>query len=1270
MLNASRLVVRVRKNDYGVVCNVSRPQCLVNSNARALKHEVHRSGDKPFHVGAERNMTTPEIDELDGFKFVAFERLDQMNKYVEEFVQRPPFPRHRSGIMKKVGKRTNSALVTVPVSPSFSSSSKSRPTKTTNCSKKLPILTKHKRRLRKSDKRVVAERVHGFTFLSAFSVTDFDEYDREVAGLVEMSTPAKQKSSPLGPPFSVTKKVNKKSSCVTPKQFDKMSDSWEPETSQVASSSSTKLRGKPFSKHTVKTFSNHAGKNKITSSRPGIDHVKKLNMSVSSPSSAGISQLKTLPFGRSLSRKRLAETTLDATKNKKKKGKRHPHMQIDYPVHNRTASSSGSDESVIVMSDEHDLEESTVLDVCGVDDDSSSAWFIQQSIKEKRGKKVSVEEEHKPNKGKSNKKKRCKTCCANPCRIVEARKVGPLWGSNLPSYKVSCVTTCKLHPPGEIKLYPNCTKNGFVDTSIQTNANDIRMHQDFARRFAHHAMAVTSNGPRTMGIPKPKVEKVAPELPLSKSEHHRTSEQKRREMMHESFTELRRVISISQAIPDNGKISKQWILEHAKKVITTLDADSILLSAMKENLRLKNEKLKKRWKELSGREFDPSVSKVSAEGSGQTKLMNLYKQYRENVQKEVGTKDVLKRIDRNSLAHPSVVFAEKVLSQTTLEKKLSDTHPMDKPSETVAARQPGQTTSVSKPSQATSRSTRKPSQSPSANKSSHVTPLNQSSQATCTIASKAKESTSVSKSIHVTTLNQSRQSTCTVMSQPNQVITVSKSSHDTTQNQSSQATCAVGSQPNHSSAVKKSSEVTVVNKTSEAILYTRQSGTLSVDKQSNLVEVGAPKHSIQTPVNKPHDVMAVTKPGHSPFVNKMSHVVAVRIPSQAITVNNSSLTVPVRMASQTPAVNVPVSCQAIPLNRPSTSNSLPVNTPNQTTTMRMPTQAITINKLHHARTVPASILVPSHTIAMPNQPIPLQMASQSIPLSQPIHYMNLKKQSQPTNTSKLTQWTGVSEVTSPMFNKVPVEELGAFVEVGDTTGQPSDENQVDHNEIVLLDVAQTKDIPASTADQGQVKTLSLIPTSSCINVTLRSVGSITCNRIFNQKPVPSKPKSSAAHQGWLTNHKPTSEPNTVPEYSISKQEIGATPSIHSTPGPSCGQVLATSDTLLTKKCQDGENVIDSANEPGLCVISNVFSLSDAKAAESSNNNQPVTCITTLNNTLNEVHSYQDKLGPSKCEKPENAKLAKSQVNSDGDLTMHDHNYFTFEICSQSDENTV
>ena len=505
---------------------------------------------------------TPEVEELDGFKFQSFKKDEQINSIVA--AQR-----------KRVPKRSfaNFGLTTLSL---------------TNDS-----ATRIKKRNRKDDKRIVVDRVDGFTFISAFTLNDFDEYEKNP--VKRPLAPTKRKAGTINQSATLSKKMRKSDSS-TPESLpagvheEKLSNLTQKESPAANESGPKKKTVSPLTKSALVRLK------KISVS--GLNKNSPVNKQTKNvqDGSKGMNKNKT-SCSKSNKSINLKVPLMKIGSSKKPK---IPHMQIDKPILN-------GDKTIITLSDDEDNLE---LDVCGVDENSSSQ-FILNNMSKPNG----VSEEPKHSDASKPKKKLCRVCCAYPCRIVGARK-RPSSGSQFPSFDVSYTSRCQVHTPGEILL--NEPKQGKASISIQTTFTDIRMHLDFARRFPYRTIYVVSCQPSLYDDDLKLPDNLATATNQRCSESHRILEQKRREELHGLYCKLADTLSISK-----NRASKQWILENALKEIKSLETKSTHLNYTLNIEQSLNDTKRKRWEELAGKPY------VAPEPTSKSKLMELYEKYRQ-----------------------------------------------------------------------------------------------------------------------------------------------------------------------------------------------------------------------------------------------------------------------------------------------------------------------------------------------------------------------------------------------------------------------------------------------------------------------------------------------------------------------------------------------------------------------------------------------------------------------------------------------------------------
>ena len=516
----------------------------------------------------DENGKTPEVEEMDGFKFQSFQQGEQINTLVT--TQR-----------KRIPKRSyaNFGMTTL----SLSNDSGAR----------------IKKRNRKDDKRIVVDRVDGFTFISAFTLNDFDEYERNP--LKRPLAPTKRKAGRKNQSATSSKKV-KKADCSNPqssgapgaKAVEGLSNLTPKKSPPAVNEGSSKKTVSPLTKSALvrlKKISVHS----LNRNNPVKKQIKAAQETSRTAIRNKTSCSKT---------KKSMNLTVPLVKDggaKKPKNSEIPHMQIDKPIPGRT--------EVITLSDDDD--DNIELDVCGVDENSSS-HFILSNISKPR----CIHEKSKLAQPSKAKKKLCRVCCSYPSRIVEAKRVKSD-ANQFPSFDVSFTSKCQVHTPGEILV--NEPTQGKASVCIQTTFTDIQMHLDFARRFPYRTISVVSCEPSVCDEELKLSENLPPGTNQRCSENHRMLEQKRREELHGLYRKLADTISVSRV-----RASKQWILENALEEVKSLEAKNELLTAKLNSEKSENDKKRKRWEELAGKPYvGPDESR------GKSKFLELYKQYRQ-----------------------------------------------------------------------------------------------------------------------------------------------------------------------------------------------------------------------------------------------------------------------------------------------------------------------------------------------------------------------------------------------------------------------------------------------------------------------------------------------------------------------------------------------------------------------------------------------------------------------------------------------------------------
>ena len=497
---------------------------------------------------------TSKVEELNGLNFDSIEQGEHMNVFLKNHRKRFPTRSYAGFALSTLSLRNETT-------------------------------TRVKKRNRKDDKRVVIDRVDGFTFISAFTLNDFDEYEK----------------NPVKHPLAPTKrKLSTKTGSTVPKKRVK-----SPMVEELGSSVNAKgQQGEKIEPVVVsETGSNKAKTNVSPLTKSALVRLKKINLCGLNKSNNSL----------------VNKPTKNSTTSKVKKS-----INMKIPSGNRLHSSQCkgkkcSRDPLMLIGQHSSDEDSTELDICGVDESSSSQFIIKNinmpDEKQSIGPSLSKDEEKT-----KQKRKPCRVCCAYPCRIVGARRVKSS-DNQFPTFDVSFTSRCQVHTPGEIAVHNS--SQGKVNVCIQTTFTDIRMHLDFAKRFPYHAISVVSCQPSLYDDDLKLPDNIASGSTPRCSENHRVLEQKRREELHGLYCKLADTLSISK-----NRASKQWILENAMRQIKCLEAKDKLLTAKMNCEKSDNEKKRKRWEELAGKPYvasEKSVSKVS----GKSKLLELYEMYRQ-----------------------------------------------------------------------------------------------------------------------------------------------------------------------------------------------------------------------------------------------------------------------------------------------------------------------------------------------------------------------------------------------------------------------------------------------------------------------------------------------------------------------------------------------------------------------------------------------------------------------------------------------------------------
>ena len=516
---------------------------------------------------------TGKDEKLDGPNFVSFQQGEQMNTIVKN--QR-----------KRIPKRSFAGFGLSTLSMIDDTASRL------------------KKRNRKDDKRWVVDKVDGFTFISAFTLNDFDEYDMNT--VKRPLAPTKRKSTSKIESATLVKKV-KKPACSTPGILGKSEN-------PVEEGNSTPKKS-PIAHGTVPNANEKKNVSPLTKS--ALVRLKKINVSNLKNKNKQITDIEDSAKSPSSSTKVKSIKLEPGSSNKLskvKKSNKAPHVPTNKPT---LGGAHGPDsqpgETLVIVSDDED---SVELDVCAVDENSSTRFIM--SNKNCHGDK-NLSDPKKDEKGKP-KKKPCRVCCAYPCRIVGAKRIKSR-ANHFPCFEVSFTSRCQVHTPGEIAIHDS--SKGKVNVCIQTTFTDIRMHLDFVRRFPYRAISIVSCQPSLYDDDLKLPENLAPGGNQRCSENHRILEQKRREELHGLYCKLADTLSISK-----NRASKQWILETAYTEIKDIEAKDIYLTERLNSAKAEYEKKKKRWEELAGKPYvAPEESPAKVESK--SKLLELYEKYKQ-----------------------------------------------------------------------------------------------------------------------------------------------------------------------------------------------------------------------------------------------------------------------------------------------------------------------------------------------------------------------------------------------------------------------------------------------------------------------------------------------------------------------------------------------------------------------------------------------------------------------------------------------------------------
>ncbi|XP_028415173.1 uncharacterized protein LOC114538224 [Dendronephthya gigantea] len=579
------------------------------------------------------NLTTPEAEELDEIKLLPFQKEEQMNLFAK--TQR-----------KRVAKRSfaNFGITTLSL--------------TKDTAKQM------KKRKRKDDKKFVVDKVDGFTFVSAFTLNDFDEYDKNP--VKQPLAPTKRKSSSNLRSISSKKRPR----MVADLGISGGEDIAKPKGDFLQDVLKAENVPNESSLHYGKTENVSPLKNKSPLTKSAFVPLKKLNVSkLKSPQKQQVSDVASYKKpNQSNSSKNSGKTTTKASRhkttrpassnNQPKKNKQDTSDVVNVQIHG-LPTSGGADrfygcheDSPTGLSDD---EESLELDVCSVDENSSSQ-FINFSL-EKMNKLDTSHPENKPQ--AKRKRKPCRVCCAYPCRIVEAKRIKS-GKSQFPTFNISFTSRCQVHTPGDLII--NNSSGNKVNTCIQTTSTDIKMHLDFAKRFPYRIISILSCQPALYDDDdlKPSDNLVTGNTRCNES--HRMLEQKRRSELHGLYCQLADTLSISK-----NKASKQWILENALKEVENLKAQDALLTEEMNLEKIKNEKKRMEWEKLAGKPY-VTPKESNNKGKSKSKLLELYKVFRQE-RKELKTMPEDSKCEQEELKS---VPKESVDSSKEQERLLND----------------------------------------------------------------------------------------------------------------------------------------------------------------------------------------------------------------------------------------------------------------------------------------------------------------------------------------------------------------------------------------------------------------------------------------------------------------------------------------------------------------------------------------------------------------------------------------------------------------------
>lgn len=443
-----------------------------------------------------------------------------------------------------------------------------------------------KKRSRKDYKRISVDKLEGFTFISAYTLNDFVDYDKSRASCPsrcnkqKSNTTIKSKSSKKVTSLFIKKDIQKPLVDV-----NKSSDNPSKLESQVDESVVIK-DSSPLTKSALCRLKNINIR--------GLRNINELNKESSTRSCVSNASLES------------------ETHNLEKSSTSFKKMNLQK-------------EAIDVLSFD-DEDDDIDLDVCSVDIETSSKFIHENKSTHDYKCVISVDENIK------KVKKPCSTCFSYPCKIVGAKRVKN-HQEKFPCFNVSYSLKCQIHTPGVIKVDESKLSNK-MNVSIQTTSTDIQIHQEFAKRFPYRIISVLSCEPNLCNDDLKLTDAVVKEEISRCSETHRVLEQKRRDELQGLYCNLAETLLLSKT-----RASKIWILQSALKQINQLESDSSALLEKLILLKSENQIKRKRWEELAGQQF-VAPEKILSKQESLSKLLQTSKTYQHEMSRPTITNEV------------------------------------------------------------------------------------------------------------------------------------------------------------------------------------------------------------------------------------------------------------------------------------------------------------------------------------------------------------------------------------------------------------------------------------------------------------------------------------------------------------------------------------------------------------------------------------------------------------------------------------------------------